>query len=56
MSVATVRPSSPTNTRDTTATRATASSNAHPGDQLEMLRNQCQHFIDVINSEMDARA
>src|SRR5438477_12993763 len=25
-----------------------------PPDQLEMLRDQCQHFIDVINAEMDA--
>jgi ectoine hydroxylase-related dioxygenase (phytanoyl-CoA dioxygenase family) len=25
-----------------------------PPDQLEMLRNQCQHFIDVINAELDA--
>src|SRR5262245_66536667 len=23
-------------------------------DQLDMLRNQCQHFINVINAEMDA--
>lgn len=25
-----------------------------PAEQLEMLRNECQHFIDVINAEMDA--
>src|SRR5438477_12901405 len=27
---------------------------AIPPEQLEMLRNECQHFIDVINAEMDA--
>lgn len=27
---------------------------AVPPDVLESLRNECQHFIDVINSEMDA--
>jgi ectoine hydroxylase-related dioxygenase (phytanoyl-CoA dioxygenase family) len=27
---------------------------AIPVDQLNMLRDQCQHFIDVINAEMDA--
>ena len=28
---------------------------AIPPEQLEMLRNECQHFIDVINAEMDAK-
>src|SRR5438034_7355735 len=28
---------------------------ASPPEQLEMLRNECQHFIDVINAEMDAK-
>src|SRR3989442_15903678 len=28
---------------------------AIPPDQLQMLRDQCQHFIDVINAEMDAK-
>src|SRR5215467_8630787 len=28
---------------------------AIPPEQLEMLRDQCQHFIDVINAEMDAK-
>ena len=27
---------------------------AIPPAQLEMLRDECQHFIDVINAEMDA--
>jgi hypothetical protein len=27
---------------------------AVPDEQLEMLRGECQHFIDVINAEMDA--
>ena len=28
---------------------------AIPSEQLQMLRDQCQHFIDVINAEMDAK-
>src|SRR6478736_3213740 len=27
---------------------------AIPPEQLEMLRGECQHFIDVINAELDA--
>src|SRR5262245_12735688 len=28
---------------------------AIPPEQLRMLQDQCQHFIDVINAEMDAK-
>src|SRR4051794_30058878 len=28
---------------------------AIPPNQLQMLRDQCQHYIDVINAELDAK-